>query len=168
MRILLAVCFSTATRFAFHNAFLLRDLLFSLRDSLRRVVFHVHPECPYKTKQFSPDGGYDLLLVLARCDQTAVALVQTMLCFPGDFFHLWAEPLLPFSQSPTRTGTMSIRPGCFHRDPAQVSITGLGYGSAHNPPPTRVFAGNRAAVTHQLSSVLESRQLAHFGHDGDR
>ena len=122
MRILLAVCFSTATWSAFHGSSV-SDLC---DPGLFMVTFHLHSDCPYKAQQFSPDRGYDLLFVLAGCEQAVVTLMQPVLSFPGDFFDLFAEPLLALAQSPTVAGTMSIGPGCLDHDPAEVSIARLG------------------------------------------
>jgi hypothetical protein len=53
------------------------------RSALLVVSLHLGSNRPYKAQQFSPDGGYDLLLILAGREQLAIALVQSMLGLPG-------------------------------------------------------------------------------------
>jgi len=70
MRILLAVCCSTATRPTFHSflpSFSSWNVLFSaLCDSA--VTFDLNSDGPDKAQQLSTNRGYDFLFFLAGCD----------------------------------------------------------------------------------------------------
>ena len=142
MRILLAVCRSTATRPTSHDFPFLGGFVFGLGNWLLariRVSFHVHGNGPDEAQQFSSDGGYDFGFVLASAQEVTIALVQPVLGLPGDFFDLFTESLLALAQSPTATGTMAIRPGGLDYDAAKVSVPRLGDGSPLNVFSAGVF-----------------------------
>ena len=88
-------------------------------------------------------------LVLACRRQSGVALVQPVLCFPGDLLDLFRHPLLSLAQAGPTAGR-TITPGRFDGDSSQMCVACLGDASASRPLAAGVLAGNRSAVTHQL------------------
>src|SRR2546430_1556900 len=91
-----------------------------------------------------------------------------MLRFPGNLLDLLAAVFLTRRQSCANVRAVSIRPGRLHHDPAQVPIAGLADRTALRALTARVLAADRAAVTHQLSGFVETRDLSKLGHNAHR
>src|SRR5215475_3576255 len=95
-----------------------------------------------------------------------------MLRLPGDLLDLLAdirpEVFLARRQPHSNAGSVSIRPGRFHHDPAQVRIAGLADRAALDPLTAAVLTRDCAAVTHQLRGFGEARDLSELGHNTHR
>src|SRR5882762_552066 len=173
MRVLLFVGPSTATSTAYLPSLSLGGVngLAALISGRRRqgvvLVLRHYAKGPDKTQEFPPDGGYDLGLVFPLAEQLSIAAMQSMLGFPGNLFHLRAEVGLSFQKIASQPRSELIGPGGFDHDASQMSVARLGDPGLDPAGAARVFAGNQAAVTHELSGAGEARQFADFGDDGD-
>jgi hypothetical protein len=159
MRVLLFVGPSTATSTAYLPSLSLGGVngLAALISGSRRqgvvLVLRHYANGPDKTQEFPPDGGYDLGLVFPLAEQLSIAAMQSMLGFPGNLFHLWAEVGLSFQKIASQPRSELIGPGGFDHDASQMSVARLGDPGLDPAGAAGVFAGNQAAVTHELSGA---------------
>ncbi len=127
-----------------------------------------HADRPDEAQELSAHGGDDLLLGLAFRQQPRVAGVQAVLGLPSNRLDVLALIALPSPQRVTHSGTVSVGPGRFDHDPAQVRVAGFADAAAMHARPARVLPRHCTAVAHQLPRMLKARQLAHLRHDRHR
>ena len=72
------------------------------------------------------------------------------------------------SEGAAQPGPELISPGGFDDDASQVRVAGLGDGAPPFSFAAGVFAGNQAAVSHQLPGFRKARDLPQFSDDGHR
>ena len=89
-----------------------------------------------------------------------VALVQPDLRLPGDLFDFFRDPFLSLAQPGSDGWPEAIAPGRFDGDSSQMCVACLGDVPASLALAAGVFAGYRAAVTHQLPRALEAGDIA--------
>src|SRR5574340_875723 len=130
-------------------------------------AFDPQRDGPNEAEQLPADGCYGLQFIFAGGGELLVARVQAPLRLPGNVFDLRIEALLSFGQIAAHPRSSLISPGGFHDDAAQVCISGLGDGSTLDAVTTGAFAGNQAAVAHQLPRFGEAGNRAEFADDGD-
>ena len=122
------------------------------RDSRRGSLgLNGDPNGPEEPAQFTTDGGRGLLRALAPPDERSIAVVQAMLRFSRDGFHVFIQRSLPSAPRGTERRPVAIRPRCFDHDPREMRIARFRDPAALRPFSTGVLAGDGAAVSHQLS-----------------
>src|SRR5207244_4849331 len=116
--------------------------------------------------EFAAERGRHLLFACPTSGERAVAAMQAVLSLPCDVFHLGADRRLALAQRGTDGRAMAVRPSGFDDDTTQMRIARFGDTAASGPRATRILARYGAAVSHQLSWLRKSGELAHLG--GDR
>ena len=134
------------------------------------LLLHVGRDCPDEAEQLTADCGHDLILVLAAGRHGLVALVQPVLRFPGNLFHLIAdgERLLSSQQESRHVRTVLIRPRRFHQHPSEMGVASFGDRTPLNAVAAGVFACHQTAVAHQLPRAREAGQRPEFGNNRGR
>ena len=87
------------------------------------------------------------MLIFSGSRQTAIAFMKPVLSLPGNFFDFRADSPLPLVQGGPDGGSVSAGPGGPDYHPAQMSVAGLGDGSALYPfvfPTGSCFQQSRA------------------------
>ena len=67
----------------------------------------------------------------------------------------------------TDFGRIPVCPSAFDESTTRMSIARLGHAALLTLPPTGIFRECEPQVIHELSGVLETRQVAQFGHRSD-
>ncbi len=94
-------------------------------------------DCPDKNQQLAPHGGDDFSLIFAGRHEPLIFLVQPVLRLPCNLLNFFADAFLPLAQRRTNPGTETIGPGRLDYHSSQMSVAGLGDGSAPHPPRPR-------------------------------
>ena len=64
-------------------------------------------------------------------------------------------------------GRIPVGPGPFDQCPTGMGVAGLGDAALVTALATGIFRGGEAEITHELSRVLKTGQVAQFRHAGD-
>jgi hypothetical protein len=123
---------------------------------------------PPEPHQFTGHGHHHLVGLFAASDQAAVALTPPNLRLPAeilDGFGLLFEPQLQMS---THLGRIAIGPGTFNKSPTGLGIARFGHGTLATPLTGGIRRGHQPHAFHACSESLDARQVAAFGHRGDR
>ena len=132
----------------------------------RTLAFDLNSDRPDESEQFATHGRHDVLTGLAPRREAAVAVVQTVLGLPGNGFDGFTEMALAMTESGPAAGTMLIGPGGLNEHAPQVRVAGLRDVPAPDAWPAGMLAGDDAAITHELTGVIEARRRPDFRHDG--
>src|SRR5277367_777727 len=108
------------------------------------LTLDVHPDGPDEAKQFAPHRGHDLLVRHASLGKSSIALMQSVLGFPGDLFHGLLDPFLPCSQRAVDPRPMPIGPRRFDEHASKMTVASLGDSSPTRLAAARVLARHRA------------------------
>ena len=68
----------------------------------------------------------------------------------------------------TDCGRIAVGPGPCDQGTPGLGMPGLGQAPLRTPPPTGICRGREPQIMHELSGVLEARQVAQCGHCSDR
>jgi hypothetical protein len=142
--------------------------LFSYGHWLLACRFSLDSDGPDEAQQFASYSGNDLALVLACSRQPSVALGESDLRLPGNLLDWFWEPFLSLAQPGPDGRPVPITPCRLDHDTSQMCVACLGDAPLSLSLATGVFAGNCAAVTHQLPRRIEARDLAQLSHNRHR
>jgi hypothetical protein len=109
--------------------------------------FRLDPDGPDEAQQLASHGGDDLSLIFSCRRKSNVALVQSVLRFPGNLLDLFWNPLLSLAQRRTDARPKPVAPGRFNRNSSEMRVAGFGDATAPGSPATGVLTGPGAAVT---------------------
>ena len=141
------------------------SLTFSGNPTQRGILFplDVYADCPDEAEQLAPDRGDHLLFALAARHQACIALMQPVLCLPGQRGDGRTAAPLPDGECLANRGAVPVSPSRLHRarasspaasrSPYQSSAPGARYVRRR----VRLRAGNPAA-----SSPAQHGQSAAF------
>lgn len=115
-------------------------------------------ECgPDEAGQLAGDGYRDLWAWLASLRQASEASMESGHGPVGDGDHPCRLTVPPGGQA-ADAGSMSIVPGGFDEEPADMAVAGFGDGSALLPAARGVLAGHQAQEGHETPSGLEAHE----------
>src|SRR3954471_23404201 len=109
------------------------------------------PYRPDESKQLAADRRDDTAMMLALRRQFLETLVESVLCLPGDRFHLLILALLTLLERGPGRRPMSVRPRRFANDVSHPSVARLRDGPAMSGTATGVLARHDPHVGHQLA-----------------
>lgn len=101
-------------------------------------------------------------------DETPVAGVEPNLGTITMVHDLVGLSLVAASEAGTNVGSVSVRPSGLDQYPPDVTIAGLGYGSAVLAGPARVFGRHKPGKGHEARSVAKAAEVANLGREGRR
>src|SRR5574341_374364 len=119
--------------------------------------FSSDADLPNEAEQLTTDRRDYLRFVLSRREQCSITGLQTMLRLPGDLSDFSRGVSLSLQQPAAEPGSELISPGSFHQNMSQVSVASFGDAALITMAATRVFTGNKTAVTHQLFGATETK-----------
>src|SRR5215467_5068333 len=138
-----------------------------LRSDSLLLRFDFDADGPDKTQQLSTHRGDNLRFVFAARKKLSIAQMQSVLRLPGDFLDFGAKPSLTFEQVAAQPGAELIGPSGFDNHSSKMGVSGLGNAALAPSGAAGVFAGDQAAVGHQLPGRAKARNLPKLGDNGD-
>jgi hypothetical protein len=123
---------------------------------------------PQKPHQCTGNGHDHLVGMFASSDQAAVAFTPPTLCLPADILDGFGWPFEPQLQMSTELGRIALGPGPFNKSTTGMGMARFGNGTLAPPLTGGRLRGNQPQAFHEFSGSIEARQVAEFGHRGDR
>src|SRR4029453_2727813 len=123
---------------------------------------------PHKGTQFPGNGDHDLIGIFAFGHQVAIPFAEPYLGFPADRLDRWGELFQTQLEVTTDLGRIPIRPGAFDQSMTRMRIPSLGNAALLTTPPTGIFRGCEPEIIHELSGVIEARQVSELRYRGHR
>src|SRR5215470_18995610 len=121
---------------------------------------------PHEADQFPRHGDDDLMRIFAFGHQLAIPFAEPYLCLPADGLDRGGELLQAQLEMAADFRWIPIGPGTFDQGTTGMSIASLGHTALLTPRSTRIFRGGESEIMHELSGVLEAREVAQFGYHG--
>src|SRR5438093_585059 len=121
---------------------------------------------PHEGAQFSGNGDNDLIGIFAFGHQLAIAFAEPYLGLPADGLDRCGELLQTQLQVSTDCGRVPVGPSTFDQGMTRMSIPSFGNAALLTTSPTGIFRGRQPQIIHELSGIIEARQVAQFGHRG--
>ena len=122
---------------------------------------------PYKRTQFPCDGDNHLVGVFPAADQPPIAFAQPHLGLPTDILKRFRQRFEAQLEMAADLGRIAVRPGPFDQHPPGMGVARLGDASLATSVSTGVFRGDETEITHELSRVVKTGEVAQFRHEGD-
>ena len=119
---------------------------------------------PQEGDQCPGKRHHDLLRRFAACTQWPVPLTQAHLCLPADVLERLRYLLQLPLEVVADVRRIPVGQGAFDEGPAGMAVPRLGDGPLPTTLAAGVFRGGQAQVAHELSGVIEARQVAQFSH----
>ena len=123
---------------------------------------------PHKGTQFPGNGDHDLIGIFAFGHQVAIPFTEPDLGFPADRLERGGELFQAQLEVTTDLGRIPVRPGAFDEGTTRMRIASLGNATLLTTSPTRIFRGCEPEIVHELSGVIEARQVSELRHRGHR
>src|SRR5882724_363972 len=121
----------------------------------------------HEGNQYPIDGYHHLIGVFAPGAQLAVAFAQPYLGLPTDllnrFWQLFESP----REMAAHLGRIAVGPGPFDQCPPGMGVARLGDASLPTSVSTGIIRGDETEITHELSRVVKTVEVAKFLHEGD-
>lgn len=124
-------------------------------------------DSPHEGDKLASDGGDDDVVVLASGREMSVPLAKSHLSFPGDVLDRCGEVLLSLLDQERDTSRETVGPGGFDESSACVGVAGLGDASKAPMIAAGVLARVEAEEGEELAGIVEARDIAEFGGQGD-
>ena len=102
--------------------------------------------------------------IFAFGHQVAIPFTEPDLGLPADGLDRCGALFQAELEMTTDFGRIAVCPGTFDQGTPGMGIPGLGDAPLLTPPPTGICRGREPKIIHELSGVLEARQVAEFGH----
>src|SRR5262245_3859188 len=132
-----------------------------------RVEWHLAGDGPHEGRHLASDGGDDDVGVFAAGDQSAEAAAETDLGLPGDVADGLGQTLEALLDVWRDLGGEAIGPGALDENATGVSVAGLGDAAETATLAGGVHAGDESEEAGELTGVVEARDVAELGGDGD-
>jgi len=104
--------------------------------------------------------------IVAFGHELAIPFAEPDLGLPADGLDHGGELFQPPLEVSTALGRIAGRPGAFDEGTTRMRLPGLGTTALLTPRPTGIFRGREAEISHELSGVLETRQVSSRRHGG--
>jgi hypothetical protein len=123
---------------------------------------------PHEPNQFSGNGHDHLIGMFASGNESPVTFTEPHLGLPTDILDRFGELFQSQLQMATHLGRIAVGPGPFNESATRMGIARFGNGPLATPCTGGILRGNQPQEFHDLSGIIEARQVSKFGHRGDR
>ena len=123
---------------------------------------------PHKGTQFPGHGNHDVMGIFTFGHQVARPFAEPNLGLPPEGMDRGGELLQTQLEMPTDFGRIPVGPGPCDEGATGMGIARLGQTALLTPRPTGIFRGREPQIMHELSGVIDARQVAQFRHGGHR
>jgi hypothetical protein len=121
---------------------------------------------PQKARQFPGHGDHHWVGVMAAGHHASIACAPPPVRLPTAVLaRLWqhVQPAWPVA---TDVGGIPRGPGPFDQGASGMGVVGVGARTLPAARTAGIFCGDQAPLWHDVSRVLNARQVAECGHDG--
>jgi hypothetical protein len=123
---------------------------------------------PHKPNQLTGNGHDHLVGVFPAGDQVSVTFTAPTLGLPADVLDGFGWLFQSELELPAEFSRIAIRPSAFHQGATGMGGAGVGDRTLSAALASGVFRGNQPQKFHEFPGVIEAREVAEFGHHGDR
>ncbi len=122
---------------------------------------------PHTAHQFTGNRDDDVIGMFSAGQQASKAFTQAHLRLPTDILDRLRELFQPELRVAPDFGGIARRPGAFDERSTGMGITSFGEGTLPASLPPGVFRGDAPQEFHQLSGVIEAREVPEFSDGSD-
>ena len=113
-------------------------------------------------------GDPDLMGIFALGHQVSRPVAGPDLGLPADGLERGGELCQAALEMTPDAGRIPVGPGPFDPGPTSLGIGRLGPTALLTPRPTGIFRGREPEIIHEVSGMINARQVAQCGHRGHR
>jgi hypothetical protein len=129
---------------------------------------HVRGHGPHQGPPCPGHGDHDLRGLLALGHEVARPLAEPDLGCPADRLERWGARCQAPLEMTTDRGGLARRPGACDQRTTRRRMPRLGHAARLTPRPPRICRGGEPEIMHEVSGVLDARQVAACRHRGHR
>ena len=125
-----------------------------------RSALSPNRDVPDESEQFPPDCSHRLIFVLSSRCELGIAVMQPILCLPGNLFDFFAqlEIALSSEQVASDPRTALVSPRRFHNHSPEMRVAGLGDRASLYSIAAGILARHQSALPHQFFSARSARR----------
>jgi hypothetical protein len=122
---------------------------------------------PHEPHQLTGNGHDDLVGMFPVCQQASIAFAQSYLGFPADVLNRFGLLFQSELEMLADFGGIAVSPGTFHGGATRMRVAGFGDRTLPASRPRGIVRGDQPQEFHELSRIVEARQVAEFRYCGD-